>query len=285
MACSLSCDDEHVSVRELEEELGVEAFRERRAVVASRHFRFEHGVVLGERVPALDFQKRLPAARERVEKPRFIDHAGEGMPFRAEQAVVGPEVKSVLAGLFEFGAVVLHLVIQERHHCAWVRISGDPVGNSRIGTIDALPDLLHRDHGVGGRVRAVFLQPERREEDLEGVVRIEGEGDVVDDAEIAIDEFREADVVIDRTPAAAGPHVEGAFREAEVLLEVDAEDVNPRLFHGRDGVSSAPALGLFEDFLGRGVVSPILGILRLEEWWDGECGIGRCLHRGRPFVF
>jgi hypothetical protein len=76
------------------------------------------------------------------------------------------------------------------------------------------------------------VEPEAREEDLIREVRIERRRDVGDRGKVLVDELGDPRGVIDRATTGAACDVEGALREAEVLLDVDQQQMDARLVGG-----------------------------------------------------
>src|SRR5690606_4188665 len=79
---------------------------------------------------------------------------------------------------------------------------------------------------------AVLVDPERREEDLVGEMRVQRTRDLADHVEVAVDEARNAVGVLDRTVPAPARDEQRAARQAEILLHVDQDEVDPRLVLG-----------------------------------------------------
>jgi hypothetical protein len=175
-----------------------------------------------------------------VEQARLVDDAGQGVAVGAEQAVRRPQVELVLAGALELAAVVGDLGNQPR-----VVAVAQPARDRRVGPQLAGGDLVGADDLVGRRRPVGAIEPERRKEDLVREVGVERGGDVGEDAQVAVDQLGDAPRVVDRAAAAAAGDVQRAVREAEVLLDVDEQEVDAALVGGRrpDGVGRPPVVG------------------------------------------
>src|SRR6185503_10408467 len=88
-------------------------------------------------------------------------------------------------------------------------------------------DLIDRDGSMGGQGGARAIDPKRREEDLEGKVRVESARDLADLFEILVDEATDAVVVFERALAAAPADEERALWKTEIALNVDQHEVIP----------------------------------------------------------
>ncbi len=219
VAGSLAGDHQGIGLEEGVQEQRV-LLRQGLAIVPHEHFRPQHRVVLGERVAALDLAQALAEPRQGVEEPGFVDDTAQDVTVAAEQAVGRPEVELVLAGALELLAVELDLPYQPL-----VIAVHQHAGDGRIGRETPLPDVVGGDDGVRRRLLASFVQPEPREENLEGEVGVQRRGDLSNHAEIAVDELGDAPVVIDRAGAGTACDVERPFWVAEVLLQVDQQQV------------------------------------------------------------
>ncbi len=154
-------------------------------------------------------------------------------------------------------------------------------------------EILHRDDRVRLHRIVVLVEPEGGEENLIRDVRIERLRDLRDLADVAIDELRDALGIVDRAGAGATPDIQGALREAEILLDVDEQQVNvlavaARLAHA---VALAEVVSLVEDLEKIGAVAPHLGVLRVEEARQGDdrrsghrLAGKSCTHENSPFA-
>jgi hypothetical protein len=178
----------------------------------------------------------------------------QSVALAAQDAVERPEVEAVLPRLLQLRAVELHLLLQPG-----VVAVAQPPGHRRVRLHLASPDLVGRDLAVRAQRAVVAVQPEGGKEDLVGEMGVESAGDVGEPAEVGVDEARDAVVVLERAAPRAPAHVEGALREAEVLLHVDEEQVDLRLVRARgpDPVARAPGGRFLEQLLEVGPVTPV----------------------------
>jgi len=71
------------------------------------------------------------------------------------------------------------------------------------------------------------IDPERREEDLKGQVRVERAGDLADPGQVPVNEARDAIVVVQGALPASAADVQRALGETEVALDIDENQVVP----------------------------------------------------------
>jgi len=110
-----------------------------------------------------------------------------------------------------------------------------------------------------------LVEPEAREEDLIREVSVERGRDVAEHAEVAIHELGDPARVIDRTGARAPGDVQRALGEAEVLLDVDQEQMHARFGGGArsDRVLRTPRGRGGRELGGIRPVAPVSGVLRI----------------------
>ena len=246
---------------------------ERRAVEAKEHFGREHGIVLGERVAAFHLHAVARRSGVGVKEPGLLNHPGEGVAVSAQQAVRRPQIQGVTAPLLQAIAVVLRLPPEPGHVPP-----AEPVGDLWIRHGVARPHVLGAHLAMGGEREALAVPPEGREEDLEGVMRVQGAGDLGDAVEVPIDESRQAVVVLEGAAPAPSRHEEAALRKAEVALAVHDEEAHVPAVraHGPQRVLASPAHRGLEQRRGVGAVGEEGCVFRTVE--VGKRQLLRCRH-------
>ncbi len=260
----LSTDDHHVRTHERLHEPRV-LLCECLPVVPHEHFGTEHGVVLGERVAALDLRPALRPAHERLEHPRLVDHTNEGVAVGAEDGVLGPQVQGVLALALELLAVEQCLLLEP----GVVPVAQEP-GHHRARLHLAAAHHLSRDDRVRGERGVARVDPETREEDLHGEVGVHRRRDLRELVQVVVDELRGPRVVLHRSRPRTPTDVQRAFRETEVLLGVDEQQVDDGRIRAsaRDAVHGAPSRRLLEQ-------PPLIGTILI------ATRIGAVVERGK----
>ena len=212
-------------------------FGDRRPVRAFQHFRAQHRVVLGERIPPLDLEPRLRRAGDGVEKDRLLDRRHQRMAHPAQHPVVRPDHERVLPLRFEAPAVVERVPRQ--------LLRGEPggVGGVRIHPQATAFEVVRADFGIGRRRLPVPVQEEVRVEDLDRGVGVEGGHDLGDPAELRVEETAEPEGVLDGAVPRPSGDEQLAARQTEGVLAVHEQQPDPGGVPGRrrDPVGVAPS--------------------------------------------
>ena len=267
MAVRLATDDHDVAFHQRPDEADV-LLGQDLAVEAGEHLRPQDRIVLGQRVAALDLALGLRATHVRVEHAGLLDDADQRVPVGAEDAVRVPDRQRVLASFFQ----LLHVVEDLLREPAVVA-GAEPGSHDRVRLPFArlhVVDGDHRNHRRG--VVPLLVDPEGGEEDLIGEVSVHRHRRLGDAMAVAVDELREAPRVVDGTSTAPAPHVEGAFGEAEVLVPVDAQEMDLQLVGARcfHAVLALPLGRHVQQLLVVGPVVPFGRVVGVEEGGEGE---------------
>jgi hypothetical protein len=125
--------------------------------------------------------------------------------------------------------------------------------------------VLERDRGQRSGMTSPVIEKERRMEDLEGAVGIEGRVDSSDAREIAIEEFRQASGVVDGASSRTARDEELEFGEGERVLHVHEQEPHGRGIRGSGSEGVPPAkLDGFPSALGVGNAVDLTGSSRIE---------------------
>ena len=228
----LTGDDDLVEGKDVIEELLIALCNGGFPIPVCSHFRREDGVVLRERILPLQLMLVLRRTRVSMEEACLLDDADKVVPFGTEDTVLRPEVEHVLARV----AAALHLL----------GIEADLAHELDVGHAEHQRDIHRRkrtadlfattmdieiaiDHVMRQERLLLFITPEHRREDLEGLMRIERRMDRGDLREFTIDELGESARIIDRTASRPPRDEQRPFREAEVALSIDHEEHNALL--------------------------------------------------------
>jgi hypothetical protein len=191
---------------------------DRLAVRPVRDLRPQHGVVLCERVRALDLEVRLATARDRVEEHGFLDGRDESVPDPAEHRVVGPDREVVLPAALERAGVVQEVPLPV------LGVHGDALEGGRVHAPASALDVVGGNERVRGWVSTLVVDEVPGVEDLHRLVRVHRRDDARDRIEVLIDELAQAPVVVERARAAAPRDEELELGQTEGVLDVDEHD-------------------------------------------------------------
>ena len=191
------------------------------------HLRSEHRVVLRERVTPLDAEVGLAETGDSVEEHGLLDCRHQRVTDAAEHRVVGPHGEVVLAGCGERARVVQQVTLPV--------VGVEPETASDLG-IEVPATLLHvldRDQGEGIGMPALVVDEPDGMEDLHRLMRVHGRQDASDVSEIAVDELRDAPIVVDRAGARAPCDVELELGKTERVLHVHQQQADARTIFRR----------------------------------------------------
>ncbi len=262
MAGGLAGDDDPVGAQQLQQRGIVLRLHQPPAVPAVGHLRPKGGIALAPGIVALDDDRRRHAAQQGMEQPGLLHQPRHGMAFRPDQAVVGPDDQGVAALPRQAAGVVQQLPLDPRRPLRR-DLPGQQPQHTRARPEGAVGQHLLGDHGEGRRRAAVGADPERRVEDLQRRVGVEGRDDPVEDAEVTVDERGDPRRVLDRAAPGPAADIERALRQAEIALQVDQQQVRPPAIRRPD--PAAPGLGGRAQAGGVRPVRPVAGAGRIEE--------------------
>jgi hypothetical protein len=232
VALRLTRDHQRVEVEQRLDQREV-ALADLRAAMVDQHLRPQHGVVLGQRVRALQLVTRARLARDAVEEQRLLERGHERVANAADHRVVGPDDERVLGDFVQGLHVVERVGVDVE---AWIETEG--VGERGVRAPTPRSDVVLRNDGVRRGMGARSVDPEQRVEDLPGRVCVERRRDLGDAPQVPVDELARAKAVLDGALAAAAGHEQLELGQAERVLHVhehqaDALRIAPR---GSDAV-------------------------------------------------